>query len=162
MRATVFHAKGDVRVENVPDPKLRNPTDAVVRITHACVCGSDLWFYRGVRPWEPGWRSASDRSEALRGAGKSFWRTGQTAMILPTEGVTPPAGSIWKNWNNRKPVEKIGRRTNPDKDLRRFRPEWNSMETASVLEESPLDESTFAMAGRWCLASPKRWRGDRG
>ena len=56
MRATVFHATGDVRVEQVPDPKLHEPTDAVVRITHACICGSDLWFYRGVQPWEQGWR----------------------------------------------------------------------------------------------------------
>jgi threonine dehydrogenase-like Zn-dependent dehydrogenase len=56
MRATVFHAQGDVRVEQVPDPTLRQPTDALVRITHACICGSDLWFYRGLHPWEPGCR----------------------------------------------------------------------------------------------------------
>jgi threonine dehydrogenase-like Zn-dependent dehydrogenase len=56
MRATVFHAKSDVRVERVPDPTLHQPTDAVIRITHACICGSDLWFYRGIQPWEPGWR----------------------------------------------------------------------------------------------------------
>lgn len=48
MRASVFHGKGDIRVENVPDSKIQTPTDAVVRITHACVCGSHLWFYRGV------------------------------------------------------------------------------------------------------------------
>jgi threonine dehydrogenase-like Zn-dependent dehydrogenase len=56
MRATVFHAKGDVRVEQVPDPTLHQPTDALVRITHACICGSDLWFYRGIEAWESGWR----------------------------------------------------------------------------------------------------------
>lgn len=47
MRATVFHGAGDVRVEQVPDATLREPTDALVRVTHACICGSDLWPYRG-------------------------------------------------------------------------------------------------------------------
>ena len=47
MRATVFHGAGDVRVEEVPDATLREPTDALVRVTHACICGSDLWPYRG-------------------------------------------------------------------------------------------------------------------
>ncbi|MGD9695780.1 MAG: zinc-dependent alcohol dehydrogenase family protein [Thermoleophilia bacterium] len=47
MRATVFHGTRDVRVEEVPDATLREPTDALVRVTHACICGSDLWPYRG-------------------------------------------------------------------------------------------------------------------
>lgn len=47
MRATVFHGPRDVRVEEVPDAAIREPTDAIVRVTHACICGSDLWPYRG-------------------------------------------------------------------------------------------------------------------
>lgn len=47
MRATVYHGPRDIRVEEVPDATLREPTDALVRITHACICGSDLWPYRG-------------------------------------------------------------------------------------------------------------------
>ena len=47
MRATVYHGPRDVRVEEVPDAALREPTDALVRVTHACICGSDLWPYRG-------------------------------------------------------------------------------------------------------------------
>jgi threonine dehydrogenase-like Zn-dependent dehydrogenase len=43
MRATLMYGAGDVRVENVPDSVITVPTDAVVRITAACVCGSDLW-----------------------------------------------------------------------------------------------------------------------
>jgi threonine dehydrogenase-like Zn-dependent dehydrogenase len=54
MRATVFHGSEDVRV--VPDTGLREPTDAVVRVVRAAICGSDLWFYRGIAGWEPGWR----------------------------------------------------------------------------------------------------------
>jgi threonine dehydrogenase-like Zn-dependent dehydrogenase len=46
MRATVIHGTRDVRLEEVPDPRIEHPTDAVVRVTAACVCGSDLWPYR--------------------------------------------------------------------------------------------------------------------
>ena len=48
MRAAVLHAPGDVRVEDRPDPTIEQPTDAVIRVTAACVCGSDLWPYRGI------------------------------------------------------------------------------------------------------------------
>ncbi|MFI8893703.1 zinc-dependent alcohol dehydrogenase family protein [Streptomyces paradoxus] len=48
MRAAVLHAPGDIRVEEIADPKITAPTDAVIRLTAACVCGSDLWPYRGV------------------------------------------------------------------------------------------------------------------
>ncbi len=45
MRATVMYEAGDVRVENVPDATIVEPTDALIRVTRACVCGSDLWPY---------------------------------------------------------------------------------------------------------------------
>jgi threonine dehydrogenase-like Zn-dependent dehydrogenase len=54
MRATVMYAAGDVRVENVPDAGLVEPTDALVRVTHACICGSDLWPYTLMEPSETG------------------------------------------------------------------------------------------------------------
>lgn len=60
MRATVFRGPGEVRVEEVPDPSIEQPTDALVRVTHACICGSDLWFYRGISEWEPGWRTGHE------------------------------------------------------------------------------------------------------
>ncbi|MFE4541847.1 zinc-dependent alcohol dehydrogenase family protein [Arthrobacter sp. NPDC056727] len=50
MRATIIHGPGDIRVEDRDDPAIQLPTDAVVRVTAACVCGSDLWPYRGVKP----------------------------------------------------------------------------------------------------------------
>ncbi|MFI0937378.1 alcohol dehydrogenase catalytic domain-containing protein [Streptomyces sp. NPDC021020] len=46
MRATLLHQAGDVRVEDVADPKVQQPTDAVVRIVLGCICGSDLWPYK--------------------------------------------------------------------------------------------------------------------
>ncbi|WP_433611447.1 zinc-binding dehydrogenase [Dactylosporangium sp. CA-139114] len=45
MRATLIYGAGDVRVEEVPDPVLREPTDAIVRVVRSCICGSDLWPY---------------------------------------------------------------------------------------------------------------------
>ncbi|MGW7460635.1 zinc-dependent alcohol dehydrogenase family protein [Streptomyces sp. NPDC054797] len=50
MRGTVIHAPGDVRFETLDDPKLLRPTDAVIRTAATCVCGSDLWPYRGAEP----------------------------------------------------------------------------------------------------------------
>ncbi|SDO33222.1 zinc-dependent alcohol dehydrogenase family protein [Geodermatophilus sp. DSM 45219] len=50
MRGAVLHAPGDVRVDNRPDPTIEQPTDAVIRLVAACVCGSDLWPYRGIEP----------------------------------------------------------------------------------------------------------------
>jgi threonine dehydrogenase-like Zn-dependent dehydrogenase len=50
MRAVVFHGIGDIRLDTVPDPKIEQPTDAVVRITTAAICGTDLHFIRGTVP----------------------------------------------------------------------------------------------------------------
>jgi threonine dehydrogenase-like Zn-dependent dehydrogenase len=49
-----MYAAGDVRVENVPDAGIVEPTDAVVSVTHACICGSDLWPYKTMEPSEAG------------------------------------------------------------------------------------------------------------
>src|SRR5918998_1598017 len=48
MKGTVLYGPGDVRFEERPDPQIIEPTDAIIRITAACVCGSDLWPYRGI------------------------------------------------------------------------------------------------------------------
>ena len=48
MRGVVMHAPGDVRVEDLPEPTIQRPTDAIIRLAAACVCGSDLWPYRGA------------------------------------------------------------------------------------------------------------------
>ncbi|MFU8874583.1 zinc-dependent alcohol dehydrogenase family protein [Micromonospora sp. SL4-19] len=50
MRGTVLYAPGDVRVETRDDPRIEQPSDAIIRIAAACVCGSDLWSYRGIEP----------------------------------------------------------------------------------------------------------------
>jgi threonine dehydrogenase-like Zn-dependent dehydrogenase len=50
MRGAVLHAPGDVRVEHRDDPKIIEPADAIIRVAAACICGSDLWPYRGIEP----------------------------------------------------------------------------------------------------------------
>ncbi|MCI2956612.1 zinc-dependent alcohol dehydrogenase family protein [Agromyces atrinae] len=52
MRATVIHGERDIRLEEVADPVISSGVDAVVRVVAACVCGSDLWPYRGVTETE--------------------------------------------------------------------------------------------------------------
>src|SRR4051812_47198499 len=48
MRTAIFNGKGNISVEERPKPTISTSTDAVVRVVMACVCGSDLWFYRGL------------------------------------------------------------------------------------------------------------------
>lgn len=50
MQATMLYGPRDIRFEDRPDPQILKPTDAIVRIAAACVCGSDLWPYRGIQP----------------------------------------------------------------------------------------------------------------
>ena len=47
MRVATIHAPRDIRLEDRPAPEIQEPTDAIVRVTAACICGSDLWPYRG-------------------------------------------------------------------------------------------------------------------
>ena len=54
MRVTTIHAPGDVRLEERPDPSIEAPTEAIVRVTASCICGSDLWSYRGENEVVPG------------------------------------------------------------------------------------------------------------
>jgi hypothetical protein len=54
MQATIMYGAGDVRVENVPDARLIEPTDALVVVTRAAICGSDLWPYKKMGPSETG------------------------------------------------------------------------------------------------------------
>lgn len=50
MYATVMYGPGDVRYEQVADPKIEKPTDAIIKLSATCICGSDLWPYRGLSP----------------------------------------------------------------------------------------------------------------
>lgn len=49
MLATMLYGPGDVRVEDIPEPKIQLPTDAIIRLSASCICGSDLWPFRGLQ-----------------------------------------------------------------------------------------------------------------
>ena len=50
MLGTIMYAPGNVRCEEVAEPKILKPTDAIIKLSASCVCGSDLWPYRGANP----------------------------------------------------------------------------------------------------------------
>lgn len=70
MKATVYHGPGDVRVEEVPDASLRDAGDALVRVTHACICGSDLWPYRERGQWRDGARIGHEFMGVVEATGR--------------------------------------------------------------------------------------------
>src|SRR5437588_7336479 len=69
MRATVMYGPGDVRIETVPDAGLVDATDAVVRVTRAAICGSDLWPYKSMEPSETGRRMGHEFIGVVEAAG---------------------------------------------------------------------------------------------
>ncbi len=56
MKAAIFQGPGKIEVKEVPDPEIQDPHEAIVKITYSCICGSDLWFYRGLSPRQAGSR----------------------------------------------------------------------------------------------------------
>lgn len=50
MLATMLHAPGDIRCEEVAEPRILKPTDAIIKLSASCICGSDLWLFRGLQP----------------------------------------------------------------------------------------------------------------
>ncbi|HYN09034.1 MAG TPA: zinc-dependent alcohol dehydrogenase family protein [Vicinamibacterales bacterium] len=70
MRATVMYGAGDVRVETVPDARLVEATDALVSVTHACICGSDLWPYKTMERSDVGQRMGHEFIGIVEAVGK--------------------------------------------------------------------------------------------
>ncbi|HWQ90809.1 MAG TPA: zinc-dependent alcohol dehydrogenase family protein [Clostridia bacterium] len=70
MRATIMYRAGDVRVENVPDATIKGPGDALVRVTRACICGSDLWPYQDMEPAAKGRPMGHEAIGVIEAVGK--------------------------------------------------------------------------------------------
>ena len=92
MRGAVMYGPGDVRVEERDDPRIVEPTDAIIRVAAACVCGSDLWPYRGI-----------ERGDA---PGRCRWATSTSAIVeevgADVETIKPGqfvVGSFWASDN---------------------------------------------------------------
>lgn len=112
MRATVMHKAHDVTIENVPDATIKEPTDALIRVTRACICGSDLWPYNDL-PADSGGRPMGHEAIGVVedvGSGVHQIRRGQL-VIMPfgySDGTCPichegintacPNGGFFGSW----------------------------------------------------------------
>ncbi len=94
MRATVMYGAGDVRIESVPDARIIEPTDALVVVTRAAICGSDLWPYKKMERSETG-RRMDTSSSALSRPLAQMSVPSRSAMSLRhrSRGPTEPASS---------------------------------------------------------------------
>jgi threonine dehydrogenase-like Zn-dependent dehydrogenase len=82
MRATVMHGALDVRVEDVPDARLIEPTDALVRVTQAAICGSDLWPYRTLPPSDTGRRMGHEFIGVVEAVGADVRTVGRGDLVV--------------------------------------------------------------------------------
>jgi hypothetical protein len=84
MRATVMYGAGDVRVDEVPDARLVEATDALVRITRSCICGSDLWPYKAMDPDPHGRRMGHEFIGVVEDVGSEVLRVrGGDLVVAP-------------------------------------------------------------------------------
>ena len=74
MRATIMYEAGDVRIEQRPDATINHPTDAVIRVTRACICGSDLWPYNDMTPLDGGRPMGHEAIGVVEAVGKDVRR----------------------------------------------------------------------------------------
>jgi threonine dehydrogenase-like Zn-dependent dehydrogenase len=82
VKATLIYGAGDIRVEDVPDPELENPTDAIVRITHSCICGSDLWPYKSREKTEQGGRIGHEFIGVVEETGSDVGRLQKGDLVV--------------------------------------------------------------------------------
>src|SRR5438034_10771839 len=84
MRATVLYGAGNVRVENVPDARLIAPTDALLAVRRACICGSDLWPYKLMEPVETGRRMGHEAIGVVEAVGADVrTRKAGDVVVMP-------------------------------------------------------------------------------
>src|SRR4051812_674118 len=82
MRATMMYGAGDVRVENVPDPSILEPTDAILRVTRACICGSDLWPYQDMPKSQTGQSMGHEAIGVVEAVGKDVRRVKRGQVVI--------------------------------------------------------------------------------
>ncbi|HZX76208.1 zinc-dependent alcohol dehydrogenase family protein [Lysobacter sp.] len=82
MRATIMYRAGDVRIEDVADAAIVQPTDAIVRVTRACICGSDLWPYKLMEPSESGQRMGHEAVGVVEDVGPEVRRVKRGDFVI--------------------------------------------------------------------------------
>jgi hypothetical protein len=103
MMALIWHGKGDIRCESVPDPRIEHPRDAIIKVTARAICGSDLHIYDGVIPEKRATCSAMRRwarwwSDLSAGPLTSRWEAGPldmtAALAILASGPESPLSVI--------------------------------------------------------------------
>src|SRR5579871_114918 len=115
MKALCWHGKGDIRLDNVPDPVIADPGDMIVRITSTAICGSDLHFYDGLMPtMQEGDVIGHEPMGEVVEVGKSVqkFRTGDRVVI-------PFTISCGTCWFCKRELYSLCDTTNPNKEIAR-------------------------------------------
>ncbi len=121
MKATVMYGAGDVRVEDVADAGLSDPTDALVRITHSCICGSDLWPYKSMEASAEGQRMGHEFVGVVEDVGADVTKVGPGDLVIAPfvwsdgscdfcrEGLHTSCrhGGVWGNEDNGAQAEAV-------------------------------------------------------
>ena len=82
MRATIMYKAGDVRVEAIPDAQIIEPTDAVLRVSRACICGSDLWPYKLLEPQSVGRHMGHEAIGVVEAVGSQVSRFARRDLVV--------------------------------------------------------------------------------
>src|SRR4028118_1000765 len=82
MRATVMFEAGDVRIEDVPDATIVEPTDALIRVTRACICGSDLHPYHQMERTETGTRMGHEAVGVVEDVGSQVTKINKGDLVV--------------------------------------------------------------------------------
>ncbi|HKO51715.1 MAG TPA: zinc-dependent alcohol dehydrogenase family protein [Polyangiaceae bacterium] len=82
MRATLMYGAGDVRVQNVPDPSILEPTDAILRVVRACICGSDLWPYNDMPESERGQSMGHEAIGVVEDVGRAVSKVKRGQVVV--------------------------------------------------------------------------------
>jgi threonine dehydrogenase-like Zn-dependent dehydrogenase len=97
MKAAIFHGTGDIRIEQVADPEIKEPTDAIVRITRTAICGSDLWFYRGQQKIEPGSRTGHEPMGIVEEVGSAVRHVKAGDLVLAPFAISDGTCEFCRN-----------------------------------------------------------------
>jgi len=82
MKAAIFQGKGKIEVKEVPDPKIDGPDQAIVKVTYACICGSDLWYYRGISDKDAGSRIGHEFMGVIEEVGSGVKNTSVGDLVI--------------------------------------------------------------------------------
>ncbi len=93
MKAAVFEGPRSINVHEVPDPVIKNPDEVIVKVTYSCICGSDLWMYRGIEPYESGRRIGHEFMGIVEAVGKGVKKIKAGNLVVApftaSDGICP-------------------------------------------------------------------------